>query len=256
MTPTRAVVSSERGISSTVAWGMATPDGRIRATYALEGNILCTGAGVQWLGQLLGLADPGRDIEALAAHGRAIRRGLFRARPGRAWARPIGASRRAACSCGLTRGQHDGAPGARLAGGDRLPGARRLRGDGERRRSSPLSLLLADGGASRNDLLMQFQADIIGRPVQRSDSPDLSALGAAYLAGLATGLWRTEAEIEGLAQHGRRFEPHMDRRRASYAVRRLARGPGSHVVRAGTRSIGGRRQPHARAARSGMESHG
>ena len=56
---------------------------------------------------------------------------------------------------------------------------------------------------------MQFQADIIGRPVQRSDSADLSALGAAYLAGLATGLWQTEAEIEALAQHGRRFEPHM-----------------------------------------------
>ena len=69
MTPTPAVVSSGRGISSTVAWGMPAPGGGISATYALEGNILFTGAGVQWLGEILGLAEPGKEIEALAAAG-------------------------------------------------------------------------------------------------------------------------------------------------------------------------------------------
>jgi glycerol kinase len=89
----------------------------------------------------------------------------------------------------------------------------------EKETEQPLRLLLADGGASRNDLLMQFQADIIGRPVQRSHSPDLSALGAAYLAGLATGLWQSDEEIERLAKHGQRFEPHMaeDKRAELYA---------------------------------------
>jgi glycerol kinase len=72
-----------------------------------------------------------------------------------------------------------------------------------------LPVLLADGGGSRNDGLMQFQADIVGRPVLRSVSADLSALGAAYLAGLAVGLWTSLAEIEALPRARDRFEPRM-----------------------------------------------
>jgi len=75
---------------------------------------------------------------------------------------------------------------------------------------TPLKVLLADGGASRNDRLMQFQADILGCPVLRSSSADLSALGAAYLAGLAVGVWGSEEEIEGLPRAYDRFEPKMD----------------------------------------------
>jgi glycerol kinase len=79
-------------------------------------------------------------------------------------------------------------------------------------------ILLADGGASRNNLLMQFQADILGRPVQRNLSADLSALGASYLAGLAVGIWSSEAEIASLPRPVDRFEPQMpdDRRNALY----------------------------------------
>ena len=72
-----------------------------------------------------------------------------------------------------------------------------------------LKVLLADGGASRNDLLMQCQADILGRPVLRSSLPDLSALGAAYLAGLAIGIWPSEEAIAHLACPHDRFEPHI-----------------------------------------------
>ena len=64
--------------------------------------------------------------------------------------------------------------------------------------NEPLSTLLADGGASRSDLLMQFQADMLGCPVMRSASPDVSPLGAAFLAGLAVGIWSNETEIERL----------------------------------------------------------
>ena len=63
---------------------------------------------------------------------------------------------------------------------------------------TPLKVLLADGGASANDTLMQFQADILGCPVLRSTSSDISALGAAYLAGLTIGVWTSENEIQAL----------------------------------------------------------
>jgi len=72
-----------------------------------------------------------------------------------------------------------------------------------------VAVLLADGGASRNDLLMQCQADILGRPVLRSSLPDLSALGAPHLAGLAIGMWPSEEAIAHLACPHDRSEPHM-----------------------------------------------
>lgn len=75
---------------------------------------------------------------------------------------------------------------------------------------TPLHVLLADGGASQNDLLMQFQADILGCAVLRSTSTDVSALGAAYLAGLAVGLWPDETVIAALPRAQDRFEPQMD----------------------------------------------
>ena len=67
----------------------------------------------------------------------------------------------------------------------------------------------ADGGGSGNNALMQFQADILGRPVLRCEAPDVSALGAAYLAGLAVGLWRSEKEIAALPRERPRFEPRL-----------------------------------------------
>jgi glycerol kinase len=73
----------------------------------------------------------------------------------------------------------------------------------------PLETLLADGGASQNDLLMQFQADILACSVERSRSAEVSPLGAAYLAGLAVGFWRSEAEIGPLLPPRDRFEPQM-----------------------------------------------
>jgi glycerol kinase len=72
----------------------------------------------------------------------------------------------------------------------------------------------ADGGAARNDLLMQFQADLLGVPVVRPKVTETTALGAAYLAGLATGFWQSQAEIEEQWQVDRCFTPAMPRERA------------------------------------------
>jgi glycerol kinase len=72
-----------------------------------------------------------------------------------------------------------------------------------------LRVLLADGGVTRNAQLMRFQADILGVPVQRNDTPELSALGAAYLAGLAGGVWTSTDEVAALPRSVVRFEPEM-----------------------------------------------
>jgi len=80
-------------------------------------------------------------------------------------------------------------------------------------------VLRVDGGAACNDFLCQFQADILGIPVERPATTESTALGAAYLAGLATGFWRDERELAAHLQLGRRFEPSMDvaRREELYA---------------------------------------
>ncbi len=80
-------------------------------------------------------------------------------------------------------------------------------------------VLRVDGGAARNDFLCQFQADILGIPVERPATTESTALGAAYLAGLATGFWRDERELAAQLRLGHRFEPGMDpaRREELYA---------------------------------------
>ena len=73
----------------------------------------------------------------------------------------------------------------------------------------PISELRVDGGAARNDLLMQFQADIMGVPVVRPEITETTALGAAYLAGLASGVWSATDELSSLWRVERRFDPLM-----------------------------------------------
>ena len=75
--------------------------------------------------------------------------------------------------------------------------------------------LRVDGGAAANDLLMQFQADLLGVPVVRPKILETTSLGAAYLAGLGVGLWRDERAVAALWQAGRRFLPRMKRREAA-----------------------------------------
>jgi glycerol kinase len=201
MTPISQPVISESGLSTTIAWT------REKATYALEGNIYATGAAVEWLGQLLDLADPGPDVERLA---RTVKHA------GGVYFVPalvgLGAPHWRESARGLITGLTPGTGPGQLARATLEAIAYQVCDvfDLMQTESSvPLQTLLTDGGASRNDLLMQFQADIIGRPVLRSRSTDISPLGAAFLAGLAVGLWADEAEIESLVPPRDRFEPHM-----------------------------------------------
>ncbi len=79
----------------------------------------------------------------------------------------------------------------------------------------PLSELRVDGSAARNDLLMQFQADLLGVPVLRPTNTETTAFGAAALAGLGVGFWRSQAELAGLWKLEKRFEPRMPREEAT-----------------------------------------
>src|SRR5207244_2876488 len=84
----------------------------------------------------------------------------------------------------------------------------------------PVAELRVDGGACRSDLLMQFQADLLGVPVVRPACIETTALGAAYLAGLAVGYWKSPGEIGAQRKIERRFEPAMDPDRAKELRRR------------------------------------
>jgi glycerol kinase len=87
----------------------------------------------------------------------------------------------------------------------------------------PVAEVRADGGAARNDMLMQFQADLLGVPVIRPTVTETTALGAAYLAGLALGFWSSQQEIAAQWQAERRFEPQMAPGRRDALVSRWSR---------------------------------
>ena len=202
MSPTTEVVDSSHGLSSTVAFSKA---GRI--TFALEGNIYATGATVQWLGDLFCLEDPAARIASLAStvsdNGGVC---LVPAFVG------LGAPHWNDKARGLITGLTRGTTRAHLARAAVESIAFQIHdvfAAMESDSGSELLELMADGGASQNDALMQFQADILGRPVLRSVSADLSALGAAYLAGLQAGVWKSFDEIEALPRFRNRFESKM-----------------------------------------------
>lgn len=201
MTPTLTRIYSQNGLSASVAWGYQ----QIR--YALEGNIYATGAAVQWLADFLKLVGPDQ-IEALAAQCSATGGVYFV--PALAG---LGAPYWNDAARGLITGLTRGSTAAHVARATQESIAYQIRDVFETMQTeagAPLQMLLVDGGATRNQALMQFQADILGIPVLRSLVSDVSALGAAYLAGLAVGLWTSEAEIAALARPQVRFEPAMD----------------------------------------------
>ncbi len=202
MTPTVGPVMSQAGISTTVAWQR----GR-EATFALEGNILVTGSAVQWLADLLRLPDAAAGVEKLAgtvdsAEGVCLVPAFV----------GLGAPYWDATARGLLTGLTRGTNAAHLARATLESIAYQVGDVFELMQAESgveMQELLADGGASRNDRLMQFQADVLGCVVLRTKSTDVSALGAAYLAGLAVGFWSSEEEIVGLPRERDRFEPKM-----------------------------------------------
>jgi len=178
-----------------------------RLEYALEGSVFVAGAAVQWLRDSLGLVRDAAHTEAVAASVPDTAGVYFVPAFVGLGAPHWNADARGAIT-GLTR----------AAGAAHLVRAtleaiayqtRELVEAMEADAGAPLAELRADGGAASNDFLMQFQADILGRPVVRPANLETTALGAAYLAGLATGVWSGVEEIESFWKADRRFEPRL-----------------------------------------------
>ncbi|MCC7154125.1 MAG: glycerol kinase [Bryobacterales bacterium] len=202
MSPLDAPVESRHGLSTTVAWAEAN-----RVRYALEGNITNTGGSVEWIASLLGLAGGAEQAAKLAA-GEPGSGGVFLVPAFAGLGAPHWDASARGLLCGLTRGT----TAAQVARAAIDSIAYQVRDVFEAmRQDSGVTppVLFADGGASRNGQLMQFQADLLGCPVVRSCSADLSAVGAAWLAGLASGFWKSLDELERLPGQTSRFEPAM-----------------------------------------------
>ena len=200
-TPTR----STQQLVTTVAWQIGG-----RTEYALEGSVFIGGAVVQWLRDGLGLIRQRAEIEPLAASV-ADNGGVYLVPAFAGLGAPHWDPYARGTMVGITRGTTAGAHRARGAREHRLPGGRSARRDGAPTAGIPLEELRVDGGAATNNMLMQFQADLLGVPVVRPAVTETTALGAAYLAGLAVGFWKSADEVSGQWQVDRRFEPAMPR---------------------------------------------
>lgn len=189
-------------LARTIAWSINKGQ-----QFALEGNIPMTGSAVQWLGEFLNLKDPAVAIAKLAMSVDDADGVYF-----------------VPAMLGL------GAPHWDAQARGSISGLRRHHNPGHLARAAldavayqiadvffamqsasemKFTELLVDGGATRNSSLMQFQADILGCPVLRSSNEELSAIGAAWLAGIELGWWKSVSELESLVQDVDRFEPRM-----------------------------------------------
>jgi glycerol kinase len=198
---------SHNRLLSTVGWQI---DGR--TDYLLEGSVFMGGATVQWLRDGLGIIRQSSDVEALANSvpdsGGVLLVPAFVGLGAPHWD-PYARG----TILGMTRGT-TAAHIARAAVEAIAYQSAELLAAMQKDAGCAVAEVRADGGAARNDLLMQFQADLLGVPVVRPKVTETTALGAAYLAGLATGFWQSQAEIEEQWQVDRCFTPAMPRERA------------------------------------------
>jgi glycerol kinase len=209
MTPTDRPILSEHGLSTTIAWALDPQ----HVTYALEGNISVTGAAVQWLGEFIGLKNPAEEVAKLAesvdsANGVYLVPAFV----------GLGAPYWNATARGLISGLTRGSTAAHLARAAIEAIAYQVRDVFDLMQAeagTDMQVLLADGGASRNQRLMQFQSDIIGCKVLQNASVDASSLGASYLAGLGSGIWENLDEIERLPRPRTAYQPAMSEQKRS-----------------------------------------
>ncbi len=198
------VVASKNQLLSTVAWKIGE-----KTDYALEGSVFVGGAVVQWLRDGLGLIRNSSQVEALA-NSVADNGGVYFVPAFVGLGAPHWDSYARGAIFGITRGTNAGhlARAALESIGYQVAD---LMDAVQTDTGTPLPELRVDGGASANDALMQFQADILGVPVVRPAITETTALGAAYLAGLGSGFWKELKQISELPREERRFEPSLPR---------------------------------------------
>ncbi len=205
-------VHSKGGLLTTIAWGMGDPKNP-QITYALEGSIFVTGAAVQWLRDGLQVIKQSVDVENLAASEK-DNGGVYLVPAFVGLGAPYWDPNARGSILGLTRGSTIGHV-ARATLESMCYQTRDVLEVMLADSGKDLKTLRVDGGATVNNLLMQFQADILNVPVQRPKIAETTALGAAYLAGLSTKFWESP---QALAEHwvlDRTFEPSMSKDQAN-----------------------------------------
>jgi glycerol kinase len=194
------IVRSTQGMLSTVAWRLGG-----KVTYALEGSVFIAGAAVQWLRDGLGIIRDSAETESLAVSvadsGGVVVVPAFTG---------LGAPEWDMYARGAILGLTRGTTRAHIARAT-LEGiafsVKDIIDTMEREAGSPVAGLRADGGASCNHFLMQFQSDILGSPVTVPTNVESTARGAAFLAGLATGVWKDQQELRNLYEVGQSYAP-------------------------------------------------
>ena len=198
-----AAPAPQPGLLSTVAWGIGDA-----TSYALEASIFVTGAAVQWLRDGLGVIEQASDTEALAASLEG-NDGVYFVPALTGLGSPHWDPHARGTIVGLTRGTgraHLARATLEAIAYQTVDALRAM----EQASGEPLLELRADGGASANGWLMQFQADMLGIPVERPAILETTSQGAAYLAGLATGFWESVEEIAKTRPEGQIFTPQME----------------------------------------------
>jgi len=195
-------VASKSGLITTVAWRIGN-----QTTYALEGSIFIAGAAVQWLRDGLGLIEKASDIESLAASV-SDNGGVYFVPALAGLGAPYWDPHARGTIVGLTRGSTK-AHLARAALEAMAYQTRDVLDAMQQDSGVPLAELKVDGGAAANNLLMQFQSDILAARVHRPVVQETTALGTAYLAGLAVGYWKDLDDLRHNWVLDREFTPGM-----------------------------------------------
>ena len=198
-------VFSQNGLVTTIAWGLGE-----KVTYALEGSIFVAGAAIQWLRDEMKLIANAAESEAVAQEV-ADTNGCYVVPAFTGLGAPYWDQYARGAIVGLTRGcnrAHIVRATLDSLTYQTYDVLNAMRADS----GIALASLKVDGGASANNYLMQTQADVIGAPVLRPTCVESTAMGAAYLAGLAVGFWRDQAEIRKIWAVDRIFEPQLDAR--------------------------------------------
>jgi glycerol kinase len=192
------------GLLTTIAWSLSPGD----VTYAMEGAIFVTGAAIQWMRDGLGIIGDAAETEPLAKS--APDNGGISVVPaftglGSPWWDPFARGTIVGITRGTTRAHLARAiiEAMALQTADVVDAVTRATG-------TPLTEMRVDGGASVMDLLCQFQADVLDVPVRRAAIQETTALGAAYLAGVAEGVWASPAEVNAQWSADASFMPAMD----------------------------------------------
>lgn len=196
-------VRSRNGLITTIAWGIGD-----EVSYALEGSVFISGATIQWLRDEMKLLDNAAESEMMAGKVEDTA-GAYIVPAFAGLGAPYWNPYARGAIVGLTRGVNKNHI-VRAALESMAYQTKDLISSMEDDMGRSISRFKVDGGASANDFLLQFQADVLDMPVYRPDCIETTSLGAAYLAGLATGYWKNRSDILANWRTDKIYEPNMD----------------------------------------------